>query len=201
MYQYGFELEGFWVKGNGVPPAGYPVDGFRGLVEFRTHGGHSLTGAWSELMADMMNHDLDGFFTGFSARMFTPDQKREIRKQGGHKEPADIRNIYGKSPRNLKGKTLASLQINISNLQSAEHTDSSGHRYSARYSLLDIPRIVMALDNAFNYQILSSGRQTGEYCVKGDRLEYRSLPCSIFPWKITEVKPFLDTIRKAVEGK
>ena len=132
---------------------------------------------------------------------FTPDEKRELRKRiGAPKSPADIRNLYGKKPRPLGNKTIASFQINISNLIRPAYTSKESGHYPDQFSLLDVPRIVKALDDTFAFHIKASNRQPGEYCIKGDRLEYRSLPNTACPLVLDHVPSFLNKIRKAVEN-
>lgn len=200
-YRYGFELEGFWTGPEGiiVPPSNYPHDGFPGLIEFRSVGGKFLEEAWSDLLCHMSKYDLSGFETGFATHTFTPDQKRAIRKVGATKDACDVQNLYGKKPRNLGGKTIASLQINISNCVRSEYRESNGTLHQDAYSILDVGKIVKALDKTFATEIKESGRQRGEYAIKGDRLEYRSLPNTIFTWNHRLTKMFLDRIRNAVE--
>lgn len=213
MYRYGFELEGFCIEqGNIVlPPVGYPVDGFPGLVELRTVGGASLEEAFTGIVKELVGRINNALvFFNVNVGTFSPDQKRELRKrQGAVKSPADIRNIYGKKPKALSNKTIASLQINISDLRVKGWTQNVPHKgdetytkiiHSDIYGQLDVPRIVTALDKAFEKEIKDSGRQPGEYCIKGDRLEYRSLPNFCFPGTYQEAKPFLDKIKKAVEN-
>lgn len=207
-YMYGFELEGFFFKeGNlSVPENGLPVDGFPGLVELRTQGGDKLSKAYWNIFEEYIKHPgltCRCFNTPFAT--FTPEQKRQIRKHRGyHKPEADIQNIYGKKPKALGNKTIASLQVNISNLVSERrNTVDKGEIRTdyEKYGLLDVGRIVKALDKEFEKDIRESGRQPGEYCIKQDRLEYRSLPNRSFEFSLDGSKRFLDRIRIAVEGK
>jgi hypothetical protein len=207
MYRYGFELEGFYFSETGlsVPPKGFPTDGFPGLVELRTHGDHSLNDAYWKIFDEYVKYpELVYRCFNLTEAVFTPEQKRQIRKLPGyHKPEADIQNIYGKKPKALGNKTIASLQINISNKTRDSYsviTDGCIVNRPATFGLLDVGRIVKALDEEFKPEIKLSGRQAGEYCIKGDRLEYRSLPNSVFAFSINESKRFLDRIRKAIEG-
>lgn len=210
MYRYGFELEGFVFKEvNGelvptVPPKGYPTDGFPGLVELRTRGDNSLTDAYWEILNQYIKYTelINKSFWTYEVT-FTPEQKRQIRKMPGyHKPQADIQNIYGKRPRALGNKTIASCQINISNKTSEEYKYiKDGHicTQPAKFGLLDVGRIVRALDKEFEKEIRSKNRQLGEYCIKGDRLEYRSLPNVSFEFSLGGAKRFLDRIKNCVE--
>lgn len=205
MFRYGFELEGFYKDAAGqvaIPPSGWPTDVFPGLVELRTSGGDTLEGAYGALLAahlkkpfHVMLVDFDKFEHSFSA-----EQKRLMRKQGWHKEAVDVQNLYGKKPRNLRGKTLASLQINVSDVVREGYTDDKGVYHYTTYNQLDVARIVKGLDLAFKPMIASAGRQAGEYCIKGNRLEYRSTPNNVFTTDLKWAGDFLDKIRKAVEN-
>ncbi len=198
-YRYGLELECFYsVDGMiQIPPKEFPVDGFPGLIELRTDGHHTLEGAFAKL------YEVDfrlpqGNLMFICEHKFTPAEKRELRKRHWIKDTCDIQSLYGKKPKDLRGKTIASLQINISNLVRSSFKDDKGVYHSDQFSLLDIPRIVRALDQEFESEIKVAKRQLGEYCVKGDRLEYRSLPNSV--WSFLTPKQLIKRIRKVVEG-
>lgn len=209
MYKYGFELEGFFCDKDGkldLPPKDLPVDGFPGVIELRTSGASSLEDAYMSIFRKFaFSSELRWVMFCTSEATFSPEQKRLLRKERHFtKDQVDIRNIYGKKPRSLGNKNIASLQINISNMTQGSYTkvvDGYIRTEPERYGLLDIPRIVTALDKAFADDIRRSKRQPGEYCIKGDRLEYRSLPNFVFPLDITGAVVFLDKIKKAMEGK
>lgn len=77
-----------------------------------------------------------------------------------------------------------------------------GHPYYIKYggpAQLDVGKIVRALDKAFEDEIRKSRRQPGEYAIKGDRLEYRSLPNSAVELINDRIPSFLNKIKKAVE--
>src|SRR3990167_4207405 len=205
-FRYGFELEGFFTESNHLgtrfllPPVTYPTDGFPGLVELRTTGHNTLLQAFSELLKEWFDlADPDRVSFKISEHTFTAEQKRALRKRvPEQKNPADIRNIYGKKPRPLGNKTMASLQINISNIACASFTTKDGFYIPDRFALFDVGRVVKRLDQAFKDEILKSNRQMGEYAIKGDRLEYRRLPNTVLPsGNPHEIKKFLDRVRKA----
>lgn len=208
-YRYGFELEGFYIpmlpttglldagREIKIPPKEYPTDGFPGIVELRTYGDHSLEQAWAGIIIEGMKYkDVDYTICWHT---FSPQEKRELRKRPWTKDQQDVRNIYGKKPRALGNKSMASLQINVSNRYRAEFYDDKGVRKPAEFQMFDSARIVQALDETFAVDIKESKRQPGEYCIKGDRLEYRSLPNFVFPFEYQEAAVFLEKIRKAVE--
>lgn len=218
--KFGFELEGFvWKKvaegkNEIVPPSeinpSLPIDGFPGLLELRTVGGKSLEEAYSEIIKNLLSIDLKGCSYDFNQfkHTFTSEQFTWMKKKGLiQKRPVDIQNVYGKKLRLLGNKTLASLQINISNeicpkgdvtIVNAHGTQGTYPRPPS-YGLLDITTIVKNLDKEFAHEIQLTKRQPGMYAIKdGIRLEYRSLPNCSFPFNQDEAYRFISRIRKAV---
>lgn len=210
MFRYGFELEAFYKPEDTIilPPAHLPVDGFPGLVEIRTEDHDTLEKAYFNLLKEASRIGLDKL-SFVPEHTFSAEQKRELRRTRTIcKDQVDVQSLYGKKPRDLKGKTLASFQINISNLRHDSRTISRSKdgvtiefTEPERFNLLDVPKIVRALDDVFALDIKLSKRQPGEYCIKGDRLEYRSAPNLSACLNVHEVASFLEKIRKAVEGK
>ena len=200
MFQYGFELEAFYHDGLGiaVPPKTWPTDGYPGLVEFRTTGFADLDQAYFNLLKEINKYDIN-FISLVSSHTFTKVQNKILRSRHSIKQAWDITNLYNKPPRNLGNKTIASFQINISNLIKIGYTDENKIRHPDIFGLLDIPRIVRNLDKEFENQIKESGRQLGEYCIKGNRLEYRSLPNLVACFDMSDIKILLNKIKKAVE--
>jgi hypothetical protein len=174
-FNFGFEVEGFYTVDNTVqlPPKDYPHDDFPGLVEARTEGGKDLKTQLYLLQAEkdsLVNVDWTK-----TEHIFTPQQKVVIRRRHYEKGGVSINNIYGKSPKELGARTLASFQINLSL--------NSGHVYDKREvrhhltGLFDIVEIIRNFDEEFKVEIAFSKRQPGFYSIKDDkRLEYRSLP-------------------------
>lgn len=216
MFRYGFELEGFATL-NGeitIPPSHWPVDGFPGLVEIRTVGPNHLEDAYFKILQGIYNtqqyqNHIANF--GITEYKYSGKQIAEMRKTRRFeaKDQLDIRCIYNKDPRALNGKTLASFQINISNLVNEEYKTQrvvdgkieDQIKVPEKYGMLDVPNIVRRLDETFKDVIKNSNRQPGFYAIKDTyRLEYRSLPNSVFPTDFTAARPFLEKIRKAVEG-
>ncbi len=156
--------------------------------------------AYGELLANFISQ-VDPASVNFNmwSHTFSPDEKRTLRKRPWSKDQQDVRNIYNKKPKALGNRCIASLQINVSLLSKHAYTDDKGVKHSEVYGLLDVPRIVQALDEAFKAEIVAAGRQPGEYCIKGDRLEYRSLPNFAFQFGLQNAKSFLEKIEKAVE--
>lgn len=206
--KYGFELEGFYVDNDTgevtIPHYSLPADGFPGLVEFRTTGGLDLFEAYGSITAEIektkvQSHNVNTFI---HEHKFTPEDMALLRKTRYFtKEIVDVQNVYGKKPRDNRGKTLASVQVNISNLSRyaqlvGQGKDKDRWVIPDQYNLLDIPQIIRNLDKAFEKEIKESGRQPGMYAIKnGYRLEYRSLPN--FTW---HEEDFLKRIKEAVEG-
>jgi hypothetical protein len=213
MIVYGFEVEGFLkTTSQVVTPAStgkiYPVDGFPGLVELRTHGYHyTPAAAWGAILTAAA--ELPGGYPvadfGLHQHKFTADDMAYMRKHARFdKRQLEVLNLYGKKPRRLGNTTIASFQINVSNLLAAEKkeiTDGKLIHTSARYGLLDVAGIVRRLDVAFADEIKRSGRQPGMYAIKDDvRLEYRSLPNFVFPWDVAQVFGVLGRIEAACKG-
>lgn len=209
MFHYGFELEGF-TRVNyeiTIPSKELPVDGFPGLVEARTSGGKPLLDALGSLSSEIIRiHGMAYVDFGTHEYKFTGAQLAELRRtRTFDKEQLDVRSIYGKEPRALNGKTLASFQINVSDLydepRQVKVKDKVVATIPARYDQLDIHRIVKNLDETFKLEIRDSKRQPGMYAIKENRrLEYRSLPNFVFPNTLTEISKLAERIKKAVEG-
>lgn len=198
MLKFGFELEGFYGDTEiTVPPKEYPTDGFPGLVEFRSTGAKDIKQAYADIILAAMFHPV--VQTNICEHIFSGKDRATLRRRHEVKSAWDIRNLYGRNPRLLGNKTIASLQINISEQRSNEYTDNKGF-HAASYGLLDIPRIIEALDVEFADEIKEAKRQPGEYCVKdGIRLEYRSLPNFVFPFEAVKAKEFIERIEKCIK--
>lgn len=207
MFRYGFELEGFFEDEAGVivPPDrsnSFPKDGFPGLCELRTTGGKCLHEAGAELLGLALSYNLSLINFRIHEHKFSGEEMAYIRKHFRfEKDQVDVKNIYGKKPRALNGRTLASFQINISNQLSESRKDKDVY-IPAQYGLLDVHGIVLRLDKAFATDIKNSNRQPGMYAIKDNyRLEYRSLPN--FSWHMDEpylCRSVLNRIKDAVEG-
>ena len=213
---YGFEVEAFYstipmpLDGKlspECPPKDWPLDGFPGLVELRTVGGKNIYDAFAELMKEKWKYDSEKLYFVSSAT-FPPEVKRQLRLEHRFdKDNVDIQNLYGKKPRALGNRTIASFQINVSNQVRKEWTEefeldndyTKKVYHAAEHGLLDTSRIVKALDKEFEDDIKMAGRQQGEYCIKDTyRLEYRSAPNTIFIRY--SVEELIKKIKKAVEN-
>lgn len=207
MLRYGFELEGFLEKDNQVviPHRDFPVDGFPGLVELRNVGGASLEDSYSKILAAYLALPKIHGTVNFARpeHVFTGKDMQTLRAHSVFdKRLLSIKNIYGRSPRRLGNKTMAALQINVSEQVAPERIDEKGYRHAPRYGLLDVYGIVSRLDKEFEKEIRESKRQPGMYAIKDYyRLEYRSLPNSVFKFSIDEAEVVLNRISNAVEGE
>lgn len=164
-----------------LPPKGIPVDGFPGLVELRSTPRNNIFSAVGEISgwAKYYEQRFGIALVPKHKHKFTPVQHRALRAGATYeKRQVDVRNIYGKSPRDLRGTTIASLQINISKRLTQEYRDrDKGTLVPATYGIVDVNKAVRFLDSVFADAIKESGRQPGEYAIKdGVRLEYRSAP-------------------------
>ena len=201
-FKFGFELEGFYrtVGEIQLPPPQYPVDGFPGLCEVRSSGGKSLEEAYFELLNEFRKYPFD---KDTVSTVFAPDQKRKIRGRQNIKNAVDIQNIYGKEPKELGSKTLASFQICISNQLSGPServADNRLIRESARYGIFDFVPVIRSLDKEFALEIKEANRQPGFYALKDNtRIEYRSLPNSLFETDLNKITTLLGRIQKAIE--
>lgn len=179
-----------------------PKDGFPGLCELRTTGGKGLEEAAAELHLQLLRLRRMPYvdFSAYDYK-FSGAEMAYMRKNFRfEKDQIDVLNIYGKKPRALNGRTLASFQINISNLLHSEYKKNDVV-IPATYGILDVYGIVSRLDKAFAADIKNSNRQPGMYCIKDDvRLEYRSLPNSAWRFQPDAERNVLAKIKKAVEG-
>ena len=200
MFKFGFELEGFYTEDGiiTIPPKEYPTDGFPGLVELRTRGPNDLLVAFIKTLQEAFQWPNVDFST--SSATFTAEQRAILRRRQQLKDAWDIRNIYGKAPKLLGNRTIASCQINISYETQHRYWDKEGKEHPAVYGLFDMPQVIRNLDEEFGPEIKEAGRQPGEYCVKNNnRLEYRSLPNFVFPVEVGPPgKKFLDRIEQCV---
>lgn len=202
MFKFGFELEGFYTdKGEiQLPPKHYSTDGFPGLCEIRTVGGGSLEDAYFSVLNSYRKTPFD---LSFSSGVFSPQQRRQIRQRENVKDGVDIQNIYGKEPRLIGNKTLASLQVNISyqTRNSFQKVSDKGiiHHEPETYGLFDFVPIIRALDEEFEKEIKKANRQAGFYSIKdGCRVEYRSLPNTVFETELVGITKFLDRIIRCI---
>jgi hypothetical protein len=200
--QYGFELEGFYYNSAHeftTPPREYPTDGFPGLVELRTTGAACLDRCYSEIIRQSLKTPSTNFET--HVHSFSRDCRQEIRRRHFEKTEVSIQNLYNKKPRLLGNKTLASFQLNISNLLHPSFRNKEGELVAERYGLLDIPSIIRRLDAEFEEEIKMANRQPGEYAIKdGFRLEYRSLPNFVFPFSPSHAPRFLSRLERATKS-
>ena len=199
--QYGFELEGFYLNDDReitVPPKDYPTDDFPGLVELRTTDGKNIEDQAWEIFRGVTKYPYVLFIQ--HEHTFNSRDRAKIQALFDYKGGTQVFNIYGKSPKLTGNKTLASLQINISNKISNSYTDKNGNYYPERYGLLNIPLIIRNLDEEFNLDLKESKRQPGMYSIKDlNRLEYRSLPNFSFPTEASEIHKFVNRIKSCVE--
>lgn len=196
MYIFGLEVENFLVDKEGkvvVPPHSrdVPVDGFAGLVEFRSSPKEDIHACAGEIWAqrDKLSTVVKSTpDTTLDCAKFTAKQLIEIRRNEfapNKDRRLIVRNLYNKQTRMLPaGKALASVQLNISNRLRPSYQYVNNGAISTvpeNYGLLDIQAIVHSLDEEFAEDITVSGRQKGMYAIKDYvRLEYRSLPTSSF---------------------
>lgn len=204
-FKYGFELEGFCTTSTGaviIPPKNYPTDGFPGLVEIRTQGGDDIEKQYFKLLSGVSKY-LDVHF-GRHEHVFTPKEKVLLRARHSDKGELSISNVYGKDPRHLGDRTLASFQINISNLLRGKNAIVRDGRLvtePAQYGLFDFVPIVKRLDEEFANEIRAANRQPGFYAIKEEvRLEYRSLPNSVANLNIYDAAALIKRITKCVNG-
>jgi len=201
MFKFGFELEGFCYDDNNkliVPPKEYPTDGFPGLVELRTRGPNDLVSAYTQILMECLEYQDVTF--DVAQDKFDAEQRAILRRRHEVKDCVDIRNLYGRKPRLLGDRTIASLQINISNEISHEYWDKDRVHHPAVYGLFDIPQVVKNFDEEFAADISDAGRQPGEYAIKDhNRLEYRSLPNFTFVTSFgPPAKQFINRIERCV---
>ena len=200
MFRFGFELEGFYKPGDTVqvPPVLMQTDGFAGILEIRTRGGNSLEDAYFSLLREYYQVQ-PVFCTDITQYKFSAKELAVIRSRPNVKTAVVVNNIYGKQSRLLGNTHLASFQINISKNISFAFTNKDGVYFPERNELFDFVPIIRRLDAEFKTEIRAAGRQEGFYSIKdGCRLEYRSLPCSLFTSNLAEVNTLLARIQKCI---
>lgn len=194
MYKFGFELEGFYFPPDSnsgeftLPPKRYPNDGFAGLVEFRTVGGSDIETAYYSLFKQLSDYPHVSYKT--TEHIFNASEKSEIRRRGVYKEQVNVQNLYGKPPRDAGRRTLASFQVNLSN----QTRRVVGDKTITVDCMFDMVQFIRSMDKEFAFEIKVAKRQPGMYAIKdGFRLEYRSLPNSVFSCNYAESR---DVIRR-----
>lgn len=196
MFHFGFELEGFEQDSSGkinLPSKDRTTDGFPGLIEIRTKGGAGLQEAYFDLLRQYVMNPFD---TVTNRHKFTLEELRTLRKTGWHKEALTLSNLYNKAQKDLKGTTIASLQLNFSCVDHLSYVDRDGKTVPTKYKLFDFVPIIRELDSLFHQEIVGAGRQIGWYAVKdGYRVEYRSLPNSVFTTNDVMIKNLLGHIK------
>ena len=205
MYYFGIELEGFYLRDGvvSIPPKTLPLDGFPGIVELRTTGPNTLEDScWGIFRekTEMKSHSEVSF--GLNQHKFTPQERSKILSRVEIKGGTPVMNIYGKAPRDLRGVTTTSCQINISMMTKGYTTTSAkGESLTVTdsYKMFDFPTVIKELDRIFGDEISESKRQPGCYAIKdfGQRVEYRSLPSSAFPLYASGIPEFIQKIRSA----
>jgi hypothetical protein len=181
---YGVELEAF-VQNRAteelvVPKGGVPTDSFPLLAEFRTNGPiPDLLDALSLTSSKLLRYEIqrrDYIFNKSKSDWRVPDSiMSELRGHSYTKGGALVHNIYGKVPRFRRTRTYASLQLSFSEMV-APATDKT----PVLWSVFPYAPLIRALDEEFKREIRAAGRTPGCYCVKGPRIEYRSLPNTVF---------------------
>lgn len=202
MLLFGIELEGFQVDPETnevvIPSSVMPTDGYPGLVEFRTTGGKNLEDCIWKIFRDITESRRPVVFK--PEHTFSAYEKQKIMQNVSLKEGTPVYNIYNKTPKLLGNKTIASCQINISNLVRRSYTIKK-QTVPDSYSLVNIPTIVRNLDEEFSVEIKESKRQPGFYAIKDSyRLEYRSLPNTVFPKTPEEIALFASRIKKCMKN-
>lgn len=206
--QFGVELECFYLDQFGevcVPPAHLPTDGFAGLVEFRTIGGQSLAAAMGDISTQIMQtqeacrlaHHID-------RHTFSGHELAVIRRRANvpAKSFDEIENIYGLAPKNLKGAAIASFQVSFSQPGGSHYTrNTPDARLVQGYDVFDFVPYIRRLDKEFKAEISASGRQPGFYAVKGDRVEYRSLPSSVYKYHTEAIDALYQRLNRVFAAK
>jgi len=103
------------------------------------------------------------------------------------KPPATATSLYGRTYRDLTPR--AGVHIHFSNEINVTH---DGKLINTVAALLDIPKIIMSLDQAFADVIREARRLPGMYGMKPWGFEYRSLPTTV---DLLRVAAFLDSVR------
>lgn len=189
MMIYGIELEMFYIKDTSiaVPPKVLPLDGCGAIVELRSIPHADIYSAAFDIKAQLCKFQDQGVLLsptsigGSNRHRFTVEEFRLAARQSNKDTSVDVCNIYGKERRLLpRGVVSVSVQLNFSNRTVSSYI-ADNVRIPDQYGLLDTLRIVKALDKEFEKEIKESGRVMGEYAIKDNvRLEYRSLPASVF---------------------
>lgn len=201
MFKWGFELEGFFKEGEAVslPPTNYPTDGFAGIVEVRNTGGNSDIADAYYALFPLINRYPNVDYS-ITEHVFSGKERQLIRQRGVYKEPDLVSNLYNKEPKLLGNKTLASFQVNVSR-QSTSYVGSDSSIKVTNNLMFDMPKFIRNMDEEFAKEIKDSGRQIGCYAVKDNcRLEYRSLPNSVFTTDLASSAELIKRIKNCLNN-
>lgn len=199
MFKFGFELEGFYKPFGQIemPRTDLPTDGFPGLVEIRNdpYKGGDIEDQYFDLLKKISRLDECVCFQTHT-HTFKPQEKAKLLSRGFEKGGDVISNIYGKNPKALGNKTIASFQINFSKEGTRSYKNEKGVYETVVFSeVFDFIPIIRALDETFEDVIKDSGRQPGWYSVKDHtRVEYRSLPNCVFEEDIIAANGLINKI-------
>lgn len=201
--KFGLEFE-FFVKRNDngevviAQEATYNLDANPVVGELRTIVHSDLVSAVFELKKLIYEEKKRLAQRGYSMLIaseviLTKDKLRQLRATTGYsKTPLLEKSIYPKGALSKilgKGLFKASLQINMSKeyTSAVEFTDSKGKRYyvNKQFSeVFDYVSIISKFDICFANEIKEAKRVKGVYAIKdgvnGSRVEYRSLPNTVF---------------------
>lgn len=157
-----------------------PHDGCGYLAEARGRPHWCALDAAFSLLAD--EHTLRGRATRDGLKL-SPESRKLNRKF-----KFDAMRKFGKQPQtdfsmsrrwNSTALSYAGLHIHFGS--ELKYTDKDGRERTAGAGLINIPRIIMALDKEFATVIKAAKRVPGLYKLKDWGFEYRSLPATLDP--------------------
>ena len=200
----GFEQEFFLRNEAGefvlVPKSGIPRDESGFLAEARSEPHHdaiftafSLLAATHKLEQLLEKHvETRGLQLGRNSaveRLPAALLRAAYRQEGKQPYPAERGNLYGKDYAATDRKQRAGFHIHFSAFHEREIRHEGGRvEHLQIHTPLNMPRIILALDQHFAKQIKEAKRIPGLYEMKPHGFEYRSLPTTVSP---VEVGKFL----------
>ncbi len=192
--KFGFEKE-YFIKRKGdfvLSPKSLPHDDCGFLAEAR-----GLPNECPVKAAFLMLADEHVLFQSFrkeglklvetSLEVLTKEFEREALRQFGKPAMApELGNIYGIDyPADEERVARAGLHVHFSNER--DSFNSKGESTGKVAGLLNMPKLIQLLDQAFAGEIKDSQRLPGFYEMKHYGFEYRSLPATIDPVDVAEV--------------
>lgn len=186
MIRYGFEREYWCIHDTGdyvLVPASIPRDECGYLAEARGEPHHKPIHAMHSLLAEefILDASIQKYNISIHTCLATIKLDRSLlrkanRLHGKPTYPPGRGNLYGKDYSVNDPWQRAALHIHFSSYTEVDGKD--GHKIRC-HQIMDMPKIIRHMDEAFKKEIKETRRIPGCYELKPHGFEYRSLPTTV----------------------